>query len=408
MSLLEKAKKLDSDEIFGGDKTIWMVLFLLSVISVVEVYSASSNMSYKTGAFWEPAVGHLRNVLLGWALAIFFCRRQCTHFKLIPLFFGPFAIAMLVYAMFFGESVNGAARWVLGFQPSEMAKGVLVATIALILSLCYDQEKDAVTQRGFNICAIVTGVTCLLILPENLSTALLTGAVVFLLMLVGRANWKYLSGIFLAFALTGTLALVFMRTAPMSTIKTVSEVTALHRLPTWANRIRSASNDDVSPDKLDMNKDQHVIHAKIAVATSGLVGKGPGNSVERDYLPQAYADFIFAIIIEEFGLLGGLCVVSLYIILLFRAGIIAARCERRFPALLCMGMAMLIVLQAMINVCVCVGLLPVTGQQLPLVSRGGTGFILNCAYVGIILSISRTARKTPDADDVEPILIDNN
>lgn len=404
----KRVRALDTNGVFGGDKVIWMLLFLLTVISVVEVYSASSNMTYKTGHFWAPVLGHLVHIAFGWLAAIGLCRMPCGMFKLVGIGGLPFSALLLLYAMAFGEKVNGAGRWVAGFQPSEIAKGVLVICIAMILSITYNREEGRVSRRGFKMCIAVAAVLCGLILPENLSTAAMTFGVTLMIMFVGRADWRWLTAIVSAIGLSGALFITMLTTAPEGTLQSMSNVPGLHRLPTWAHRVRSAGSGEENPATLDIQKNLQVVHAKIAVATSGILGKGPGNSVQRDYLPQSYADFIFAIIVEELGLVGGCFVVLLYIILLFRAGVIASRCERRFPALLCMGLALLIVTQAMINICVCVGLFPVTGQQLPLVSRGGTGMILNCMYIGMILSVSRNAAKAKKYADTPELLETND
>ena len=167
-----------------------------------------------------------------------------------------------------------------------------------------------------------------------------------------------------------------------------------HRFTTWRNRIvKHSDGADVPAEKYDINKNFQVGHANIAIASSGIIGKGPGNSTERDFLPQAFSDFIYAIIIEEMGIVGAVAVVFLYVILLFRAARIASRCENNFPAFLVMGLALLLVLQATINMMVAVELMPVTGQPLPLISKGGTSTIINCAYIGVILSVSRSAKR---------------
>lgn len=179
----------------------------------------------------------------------------------------------------------------------------------------------------------------------------------------------------------------------------VYDVPGLHRVYTWKQRIDRHSSDVVPPDSFDLDKNAQRAHANIAIASCNVVGKMPGNSVERDFLSQAFSDFIYAIIIEEMGLWGAVLVVFLYIVLLFRAGRIASRCERSFPAFLAMGLALLLVTQAVLNMLVAVGLLPVTGQTLPLISRGGTSTIINSIYIGMILSVSRYARKTNETID---------
>ena len=182
-----------------------------------------------------------------------------------------------------------------------------------------------------------------------------------------------------------------------------SNVGKLQRLGTWKGRIRKfLDNKEVAPKDYDLDKDAQVAHANIAIVTSNIIGKGPGNSVERDFLAQAFSDFIYAIIIEEMGIGGAILVVFLYIVLLFRTARIANRCENNFPAFLAMGLALLLVVQAVFNMLVAVGLAPVTGQPLPLISKGGTSTIINCAYIGMILSISRSAkRKVSDKQETD-------
>jgi len=173
-----------------------------------------------------------------------------------------------------------------------------------------------------------------------------------------------------------------------------------HRFDTWKARLEKFSDKkDLTPSEVDLDKDAQTSHANIAIASSNVVGKGPGNSVERDFLSQAFSDFIYAIIIEEMGIVGAFFVAMLYIILLFRTGRIANRCENNFPAFLAMGLALLLVTQALFNMCVAVGLAPVTGQPLPLISKGGTSTMINCIYVGVILSISRSAKKKEDSSE---------
>ena len=173
----------------------------------------------------------------------------------------------------------------------------------------------------------------------------------------------------------------------------------MHRLPTWASRVRGHGNIPEDAADYDLTKNPQVTHAKIAIATCNVIGRGPGNSVERDFLPQSFSDFIYAIVIEELGLGGGAFVMLLYIVLLFRSARIASRCERNFPAFLVMGLSLMLVTQAMINMAVAVGVFPVTGQPLPLISKGGTSTLINCVYMGVILSVSRSAKKKPQVTE---------
>lgn len=393
-------KSIKPSRIFEGDTVIWMVLFFLCIISILEVYSASSNMTYKSGVFWKPVAQHTLFLGVGVLTAVLIHKIPCRFFKLIPVVFIPISVIMLIMVMFTGK-VNGASRWLgwegLSFQPSEIAKGALITATALILSSLRN-EKGA-QKTAFKLIMIVSVTICGLIAPENFSTAAMTFFVVLLMMFVGKVPGKQL-GILVGLLVTGaTVGYSILRYTPEDTIQQVSELPGMHRLPTWSNRIKYSVNEPEDPKKYDIKSNPQVTHARIAIATCNVVGKGPGNSVERDFLPQAFSDFIFAIIIEELGLGGGLLVLFLYIVLLFRAARIASQCEKNFPAFLVMGLSLMLVIQALFNMGVAVGVAPVTGQPLPLISKGGTATIINCAYIGVMLSVSRTAKRKTDATD---------
>ena len=394
MSLSAKIFKKIS--LFEGDRVLWMVLFFLCVISIIEVYSASSNMSYKSGEFWRPATQHVLFILIGVTPTVCIHKVPCRFFKLIPLTL-PLVVLLLLIT-FFTEKVNNASRWLeyggVTFQPSELAKGVLITTVAMVLS---SMKEEAQSQKQtFKIILVLSIVICGFIAPENFSTAAMTFLVVLIMMFVGRIPWKYLGSLIGILALAGGMAYAFLTLTPENTIKNLGEKPGLHRLPTWANRLKNHTEEPEDAKQFNLQKNTQVAHAKIAIATCNVVGKGPGNSVERDFLPQPFSDFIYAIIIEELGILGGGFVLFLYIVLLFRTARIASRCENNFPAFLVMGIAILLVTQALINMAVAVGVFPVTGQPLPFVSKGGTATIINCAYMGIILSVSRSAKQRTD------------
>jgi cell division protein FtsW len=234
----------------------------------------------------------------------------------------------------------------------------------------------------------IIGIVFVLIAPENGSTAALLAGVVFLMMLIGRVPWKQIGKLVGIVGLALTLLVSVIVIIPPSVYENVP---GTHRFSTWQSRIKGFFEDKgaVPAAKFDIDKDAQVAHANIAIATSHIIGKMPGNSVQRDFLSQAFSDFIFAIVIEELGLLGGGFIVMLYLWLLIRAGRIAKRCDKLFPSFLIMGIALLLVSQAMLNMMVAVGLFPVTGQPLPLISKGGTSTLINCAYIGMILSVSR-------------------
>lgn len=399
--------------IFKGDKVIWMIFFFLCIISVVEVFSASSGLTYKSGSYMSPLVKHLGILLMGIFCMVITLNIKCKYFKILTPFMLIISFFTLIWVFIAGQSTNGAQRWVsligIQFQPSEIAKGTLVLATAQILSAL--QTDHGADKNAFKFILIVCAFIVPLIGLENLSTAALLCLVILLMMVIGRVPMRQLGkllGVTLAFILAvfaGVMLLGTDRGNVNSNKKMTEQVEqgkkeegmlakVFHRADTWKSRIdKFTSSEEVAPSEVDLDKDAQVAHANIAIASSNVVGKGPGNSVERDFLSQAFSDFIYAIIIEELGVEGAVGVAVLYIMLLFRTGRIASRCENNFPALLAMGLALLLVTQALFNMCVAVGLAPVTGQPLPLVSKGGTSTMINCIYIGVILSVSRSAKK---------------
>ena len=385
--------------IFKGDKVVWIIFLCLCLISVVEVFSASSTLIYDSGNHWAPITRHASFLAGGALVVIFFHNVPYRWFQLLPRLLLPLAGIFLILLLVFDnlhlggllviEKTNEAGRWVkllgIPFQPSEFAKmGVIIAT-AYYLSR--GQNEKGASPKAFWQILRVAGITCLLILPENYSTAALLFIVVYMMMIVGRIQARKLLALG-ALLLAGALLFVgFLFVTPDSSLE---KIPLGHRFTTVKGRIADfVSSEEVPPSKYNISDNAQVGHARIAVATSGILGKGPGNSVQRDFLSQAYSDFIFAIIIEELGLLGGGFVVFLYLWLLIRCWRIANKCERTFPAFLVLGIGLILVTQAMFNMMVAVGLAPVTGQPLPLISRGGTSTIINCVYIGLILSVSR-------------------
>lgn len=409
--------------IFKGDKVIWMVFFFLCIISVIEVYSASAGLTYKGGHYWAPIVKHTGILLVGVFAMVVTLNIKCKYFKIVTPFLLLIAVVTLITVLLAGQSTNGAQRWIsivgIQFQPSEIAKGALVLATAQILSAM--QTEHGADKNAFKYILIVSAFIIPLIMVENLSTAMLLCMVIFMMMIIGRVPGKILGkalGVVTLLILTiFTLVMVVGKdhekeNANPNHIEQVAVVeqkkdpsmfgSVFHRFDTWKGRIdRFIAGKETSPEEFDLDKDAQIGHANIAIVSSNFIGKGPGNSVERDFLSQAFSDFIYAIIIEEMGIFGGFFVAMLYIILLFRTGRIANRCENNFPAFLAMGLALLLVTQALFNMCVAVGLAPVTGQPLPLVSKGGTSTIINCVYIGAILSVSRSAKKKADADNEE-------
>ena len=402
--------------IFKGDKVIWMVFFFLCMISIVEVFSASSNLTYKSQNYIGPIAFHTATIIIGAIVAVVTLNIPCRYFKLMTPFLLIISGFTLLWVLIGGESINGANRVIslpggITFQPSEIAKGTMVLITAQILSAM--QREDGADKKAFKYILWIVVPTAALIGIENLSTAALLFAVIFLMMFIGRVPMIQMgklvgaATVLVAIFLTLVLTLGSIGASQEAETQTVESVNnkstdtkvikgggVFHRFVTWRNRIiKHLDKKDISPEDYDLDKDAQVAHANIAIVSSNIIGKGPGQSVERDFLSQAFSDFIFAIVIEELGIFGASFVVLLYIVLLYRTARIASRCENNFPAFLAMGLALLLVVQAVFNMLVAVGIAPVTGQPLPLISKGGTSTIINCSYIGAILSVSRSAKK---------------
>lgn len=410
-------KKLGN--IFKGDKVIWMVFFFLCIISIIEVFSASSGLTYKSNNFIMPIIKHSGMIIFGVFVAVLILNIPCRYFKLTTPFLLAISFATLIWVLFAGEDINGAQRVIgvgsLTFQPSEIAKGSLILAEAQILSAL--QGENGADRNAFKYILWISLPIIFLIMIENLSTAILLSFVVFLMMIIGRVPMRQigkLMGVVTIIAVLGISFIMLLGHTEDNTNQSLSKTEKIentpkkdkgfiekvfHRADTWKGRIyKHMDNKEVPPKEYDLDKDAQVAHANIAIVSSNVIGKGPGNSVERDFLAQAFSDFIYAIIIEEMGIFGATFVVFLYVILLFRTARIANRCENNFPAFLAMGLALLLVVQATFNMLVAVGLAPVTGQPLPLISKGGTSTIINCAYIGAILSISRSAKRNNKAE----------
>ena len=383
------------NKLFRGDRSVWIIFMFLCLVSLVEIYSATSTLAYKNTYFWSPIVRHATFLLAGFASVILLHNIPSKYFSLAILLL-PISIILLLITPVFGLNVNSAHRYLslmgVQFQPSEFAKLTCVIFVSFMLS----KQERFTPNRTFWITIAGIGITCLLILPENFSTAFLLFVVCYLMMFVGQAPMKKMALLLTVLILLGGLTFAAFRFTP-------DEFAKEHfpdRFITWKARIADFSSDK-NENKFVINDDNYQVnHAKIAIARGGLFGKLPGRSVQRDFLPQAYSDFIYAIIIEELGLIvGGVGVLMLYVFLLFRVAIIARRCEKLFPKFLALGCGLLIVIQAFINMAVAVNLMPVTGQPLPLISRGGTSTMLTCFYFGIILSVSRFGAGIDNEDE---------
>ena len=401
--------------LFKGDKVVWMLFFMLCMISIVEVFSASSVLTYKNNNFFLSIMKHSMTIIGGLVAAMVMVYIPCRFFKLLTPVLILVSFFTLLWVLFAGETINGANRVIeiagQTFQPSEIAKGTMVLAAAQILS-AMQTERGTTDKKAMRFILFLLLPFAALIGKENLSTAALLCIVIFLMMLIGRVPMVQLGkllGVVLVLISVAVGSIMLLgddeRDANPNLTKTEvlkktdgeevkSKPGRLQRLGTWKARIRKFLDDkQVDPKDYDLDKDAQVAHANIAIVSSNVIGKGPGNSVERDFLAQAFSDFIFAIVIEEMGIVGATVVVFLYIILLFRTARIANRCENNFPAFLAMGLALLLVVQAVFNMMVAVGLAPVTGQPLPLISKGATSTIINGAHLAILLSISRSAKR---------------
>jgi cell division protein FtsW len=379
---------------FKGDRVIWLIVVLLSVVSLLAVYSSTGSLAYRYQGGNTAYYFIKQFTFLGAGVAVIFLVHLIPYKLYSPL--APLllyiAIPLLLVTLLFGTNINQAARWLeipgLGvtIQTSDFAKLALILYVARLLSIRQNEIKDL--KKTFFPLIIPIAAVCILILPANFSTAAMLGVICWIMLFIGRVSLRHLIGFSgLGIVLIGLFVFIALQT------------NTINRVQTWKNRIENY----VSGEGSDNYQAQQ---SKIAIATGGLVGKGPGNSTQRNLLPHPYSDFIYAIIVEEYGMVGGLLILLLYLILLYRAGLIIKKAQRTFPAFLAMGLTLLLVFQAMVNMAVAVNLIPVTGQPLPLVSMGGTSLLFSSAAFGIILSISRSQNKEELFDGEDPQ--DNN
>lgn len=367
-----------------GDRVIWVITIMLCLVSILVVYSSTGTLAYKQAGGNTFYYLSKQLLFVGISLLTVFITHRINYKALYTLskYLYYASIPLLIYTLVRGVSINEAARWItlpggFSFQTSDLAKLALMMYLATQISL--KQPVIKVFKKGFVPLLIPIGLTCMLILPANFSTAALIFVSSMVLLYIGRVRIKHLS----LLAGVGVVGIgIFILVA--------LNMPDSGRVGTWKRRIENF----VSKDGENFQADQ----AKIAVATGGMFGKGPGQSVQRNILPHPYSDFIFAIIIEEYGLITGIFIMSLYLILLFRSVALIKKCPTTFPAFLVAGMVILIVLQAFAHIGVNTGVFPVTGQTLPMISMGGTSMIINGIQIGIILSVSKEILKQSSAN----------
>lgn len=395
-----------------GDKFIWGIVVLLAMISLLVVYSATGSLAYKMykGNTEVYLFKQLSFIILGILVIYFLHRVNYTIYSRVAMILFVVSVPLLVYTLFFGARINEGSRWIklpvinMTIQTSDLAKLALFMYLSRQLSKKQELIKDF--KKGFIPLIVPIAITCVLIMPANLSNALLTGATSLLLLFIGRVSVKHIL-LVIGVALIPIMIIVAVavstyhgsqkETVASHQVQAPEKVHGFGRFGTWVKRVQDfmyAKDEDVP---------YQVQQSNIAIANGGvLFGLGPGNSRQRNYLPQAYNDFIYSIIIEEYGLTGGLFIVFVYLVFLFRCIRIFRRCPYAFGAFLALGLSFTLVIQALANMAVNVHLVPVTGVTLPLVSMGGSSFLFTCASVGIILSVARNVEQMEGKNVEQP------
>lgn len=394
-----------------GDKYIWGIVLLLSLISILVVYSATGSLAYKmyrgnTSIYLFKQVSF---TMLGLMVIYFLHRINYTIFSRIAALLFWVSIPLLIYTLFFGARINEGSRWIklpvinMTIQTSDFAKLALFMYISRQMSKRQETIKDF--KKGFLPVITPVVVICALIMPANLSNALLTGATSLLLMFIGRVSLRHilltigLALIPVAFIVSVAVITYDKKQVSTDKVESAEKMKTFGRFGTWVKRVQ-----DFMYAK-DTEVPYQVQQAKIAIANGGVVmGLGPGNSRQRNYLPQAYNDFIFSVIIEEYGLLGAAFIMIVYIIFLFRCIRIFRKCPYAFGAFLALGLSFTMIIQALANMAVNVNLVPVTGVTLPLVSMGGSSYLFMCASIGIILSVARNVEQLEGKEPVPAIV----
>lgn len=378
-----------------GDKMIWAIVFILTLFSVLLVYSSVGTLAYKMNTSAESYLfRQITYILLGVIIIYFAHRVNYTFYSKISTLLFLVCIPLLIYTLKYGSNINDASRWIrlpvvnLTFQTSDLAKLALFIYLSRLLSKRQEVIKDF--KKGFLPLIIPIGIICALIAPANFSTAALIGAIGMLLMFIGRVSTRHLMWV-VGIAAVPLIFLLFLSShyydQKTNTPKDLPAFLSVARLPTWVKRVQEFRYGD------DNEGSYQVQQAKIAIATGGTFGKGPGKSEQRNFLPHPYSDFIYAIVIEEYGLVGGGIVLLIYLLFMYRSIRIFHRCPYAFGAFLALALSFTLVIQAMVNMAVNVNLFPTTGVTLPLISMGGSSLLFTCAAIGIILSVSRNVEQ---------------
>lgn len=391
-----------------GDRVIWAIVILLTLVSILVVYSSVGSLAYKMNKSTESYLfKQITFIILGVLIIYFAHRVNYTLYSGVAAILFIISVPLLIYTLKFGSSINDASRWIklpginMTFQTSDLAKLALFMYMSRQLSRKQEVIKDF--KKGFLPMIIPVFIICGLIAPANLSTALLTGGISLMLMFMGRINTRHIL-LVVGSAMLPALCIVLVAThyydKQEHKCKELPAVLTLGRMPTWISRVQ----DFMYADKAD--ESYQVQQAKIAIATGSWFGKGPGKSEQRNFLPHPYSDFIYAIIIEEYGLLGGAVIIFIYLLFLFRSIRLFRRCPYAFGAFLAVALSFTLVIQAMVNMAVNVNLFPTTGVTLPLVSMGGSSLWFTCFAIGIILSVSRNVEQM-EGEQKTAVVVEN-
>ena len=388
-----------------GDRVIWGIVVILTLVSLLVVYSSTGSLAYKYSKSTESYLfKQFAFIILG-VLVIYFAHRvNYTIYSRVAKLLFLISIPLLIYTYFFGTKLNEGSRWIMlpvinmTFQTSDMAKLALFMYLSRQLSRKQNVIKDF--KQGFLPVVIPVAIICLLIAPANLSTAMLIAGTSFMLMFIGRVNTKHIL-LTIGIALVPVILLLTIAVKYYDKTehkaKDLPAVFSVGRIPTWVGRIQTF----IYSNKEDENEKLYQINqAKIAIANGGWLGKGPGNSQQRNFLPHSYSDFIYAIIIEEYGLVGASFMVFIYLLFLYRCIRLYRKCPFAFGAFLALALSFTLVIQAIANMGVAVGAFPNTGVTLPLVSMGGSSFLFTCLSIGIILSVARNVEQLEGTKEV--------
>ena len=387
--------------ILKGDKVLWVIIILLSIFSFLPIYSASSNLVYVIGkgTTWSHLIKHFMILSIGFVLIYSMHKIPYNYFKGISILLIPIIVLLLIYTFSLGTTIDGtiASRWIqipiigISFQTSSLAFLVLMIYTAYYLAKIYDKKKSFKSTLIPFWTPIILIIS--LIIPSNLSTAVLIFISIFLLSFIGGYPIRYLISILLLAFLFISIFIIAAKAFPDK---------IPNRVDTWISRIENFNN------KNDLKGNYQIERAKIAIASGEIFGLGAGKSRMKNFLPQSSSDFIYAIIVEEFGLIGGIAIIVFYLLILYRITVISFKSQTIFSKLLVIGLGLPIVIQAFLNIGVALQVFPVTGQTLPLISSGGTSAWMTCIAVGIILSVSidnNNNEKTNNINDNNPIKI---